>query len=94
MSGAAIKAMNPVMHMMLRRFYKKLKGNKNLKGRDRRLMYKKYKDQLNISHYGEKIRNQIRARHYGNSPGFSKHQTVKNPTSKEAIKKLRSMASR
>ena len=94
MSGAAIKAMNPVMHIMLRRFYKKLKGNKNLKGRDRRLMYKKYKDQLNISHYCEKIRNQIWNRHYGKGPVFSRHQTIKNPTSKEAIKKLRNMASR
>ena len=94
MSGAAIKAMNPVMHIMLRRFYKKLKGNKNLKGRDRRLMYKKYKDQLNISHYGGKDRNQIWNRHYGKGPEFSRHRTIKNPTSKEAIKKLRNMASR
>ena len=57
-------------------------------------MYKKYKDQLNISHYGEKARNQIWNRHYGKGAEFSRHRTIKNPTSKEAIRKLRNMASR
>lgn len=93
MSGAAIKAMNPVMHIMLRRYWKNM-TKKGMKGADRRIAYKSYKDQLAHSHTHAKARNQIWNRHYGKGPEFSRHRTIKNPTSKEAIKKLRNMASR
>ena len=93
MSGAAIKAMNPVIHMKLRQFWKKM-TKKGMKGADRRYAYKQEYNNLMEAHYKAKARNQIWNRHYGKGPEFSRHRTIKNPTSKEAIKKLRNMASR